>query len=137
MSGITDKTTAALAASLNLRQLRHDMTSANIANADTPGYKAKVVDFEDALQSAMDQEGLGKMTAPHKEHFMIGQGAISRAKADVYDNPEVNVNNDQNTVDMEREMANLSENLVLYKAAIQMINKKLGLLKYAASDGGR
>ncbi|NJM10156.1 MAG: flagellar basal body rod protein FlgB, partial [Bdellovibrionaceae bacterium] len=64
-------------------------------------------------------------------------GAISRAKADVYDNPEGNVTNDQNSVDLEREMATLQENSILYKAALQLINKKLGSLRYAATDGGR
>ena len=36
-----DKTTSALQTSLNMRQLRHNLTSSNIANAETPGYKAK------------------------------------------------------------------------------------------------
>jgi len=46
---IFDKTTQALGASLNYRLLRHNTTSANIANAETPGYKAKTVEFEDAF----------------------------------------------------------------------------------------
>ena len=46
MADLFDKTTQALGASLNYRLLRHDVTSANIANAETPGYKAKVVEFE-------------------------------------------------------------------------------------------
>ena len=102
------------------------MTASNFANAETPGYKAKVVDFEDALARAIDLEGLNKDANLDPDHFAIGTGAISRAKADVYDNPEVNVTNDQNTVDMEKEMANLQENSILYKAALQLINKKLG-----------
>lgn len=137
MSGITDKTTDALGASLNMRLLRQDVTSANIANAETPGYNAKKVDFEEALSRALDHEGLGKMHVSDKEHFLMGQGAISRARADVYDNPDVNVANDGNTVDMEKELSTLAENSILYKATLQLINKKLGALRYAASDGGR
>jgi flagellar basal-body rod protein FlgB len=56
-------------------------------------------------------------------------------KADVYDNPDVAMNNDGNTVDMEREMATLNENSIRYKAATQLINKKLGKLKYAITGG--
>lgn len=137
MSQIFDKTTNGLAASLNLRSLRHNVTSSNIANAETPGYKAKKVDFEDALARAIDLEGISKEMANSPDHFAMSTGAISRAKADVYDNPEGNVTNDQNTVDLEREMANLQENSILYKAALQLINKKLGSLRYAATDGGR
>jgi flagellar basal-body rod protein FlgB len=73
--------------------------------------------------------------ATQPEHFAMGTGAISRAKADVYDNPEGNMTNDGNTVDLEREMAQLQENSILYKAALQLINKKLGTLAYAATEG--
>lgn len=137
MNKIFDRTTDALGASLNLRSLRHSVTSSNIANAETPGYKAKKVDFEDALARAIDLEGVASQAATSGDHFAMGPGAISRAKADVYDNPEVNVTNDQNTVDMEKEIATLQENSILYKAALQLINKKLGSLRYAATEGGR
>ncbi len=134
---IFDRTTDALAASLKFRSLRHNVTTSNIANAETPGYKAKVVDFEDALARAIDLEGATAQTTSDGDHFAIGPGALSRARADVYDNPEVNVTNDQNTVDMEREIATLQENSILYKAALQLINKKLAAIRYAATEGGR
>ena len=137
MSSISDKTTDALGASLDLRLLRHNVTSANVANAETPGYKAKTVDFEEALSRALDHEGLGKMHTSDSEHFLMGQGAISRARADVYDNPDINVTNDGNTVDMEKELATLADNSILYKAALQLINKKLGAMRYAVTEGGR
>jgi len=134
MKQIFDKTTDALAASLSFRSLRHNVTSSNIANAETPGYHAKVVNFEDALARAIDMEGMN--TSASDDHFAMGTGAISRARADVYDNPEVNVTNDGNTVDLEKEMAALQENTILYKAALQLMNKKLGAMKYAVTEGG-
>ncbi len=137
MSGLFDKTTNALAASANFRQLRQNVTSANIANAETPGYVAKKVDFEDALARAVDLEGTGSLQAPNPEHYATGRGSLSRVRADVYDNPDVNKNVDGNTVDLEREMSTLAENSIMYKAAVQLINKKLAALKYAASEGGR
>lgn len=137
MSKLFDKTTNALAASANLRLLRNNVTAANIANAETPGYKAKKVDFEEALNRAIDHEGLGKAHSTSKDHFLMGQGAVSRVRADIYDNPEINMTNDGNTVDLEKEMANLSENTILYRAALQLINKKLGAIRYAATEGSR
>jgi flagellar basal-body rod protein FlgB len=137
MSQIFDKTTQALGSSINFRATRHNVTTANIANAETPEYKAKVLDFEDALTRAIDLEAWTKDTATDPEHFAIGPGAISRARADIYDNPDINVANDGNTVDMEREMATLQENSILYKAALNLINKKLGAIRYAATEGGR
>ncbi len=137
MSKVFDRTTDALAASINFRNLRHNVTASNLANAETPGYKAKVLNFEDALARAIDLEGLNAQNNMSPDDFAMGSGAISRAKADIYENPEGAVRNDGNSVDMEVEMANLQENSILYKAALQLINKKLGSLRYAATDGGR
>ncbi len=136
-SGIFDKTTEGLAASINFRLLRNNITSANIANAETPNYKAKKVDFEQALSRALDIDGLGKASISHSDHFPMGASGVSGTRVDVYDNPEGNLTNDKNTVDLEKEMAKLAENTILYKAALQLINKKLGALKYAATNGGR
>lgn len=137
MSGLFDKTTGALGASVNMRNLRQNVISGNVANAETPGYKAKKLDFEAALNRAIDHEGFAKMHTDHQDHFPVGRGAVSRLKADVYDNPEINVTNDGNTVDLEAEMAKLSENTILYKAAIQLMNKKLATMRYAATEGTR
>lgn len=137
MADLFDKTTRALGASATFRQTRNNVISANIANAETPGYQAKKMDFEDALVRAIQLEDAGKMEGANPEHYGTGPGAISRARADIYENPDVSVNNDGNTVDLEREMSTLAENSMMYKAAIQLINKKMSMLKYAASDGGR
>ena len=136
MADLFDKTTRALGASLNLRQLRNSVASANIANAETPGYTAKKVDFENALQRAIDFDGVAHPELT-PDHSLPGKGALSRVKADVYENPDADVNPDGNTVNLEREMTNLAENSILYKAAIQLINKKMAALKYAVSEGGR
>ena len=137
MSDIFGKTTDALAAAINFRQLKQNVTSTNIANAETPGFKAKKLDFEEALSRAVDIHGLGKMHVDHADHYPVNGNAISKVRADVYDNPDITVTNDGNTVDLEREMAELAENSIVYKAAIQLINKKLAGLAYAATDGGR
>lgn len=136
MSNLFDKTTSALGSAINLRQTRQNVISSNIANAETPGYKAQKMDFENALARAVDLEGLGKMHADHPEHYLMGEGAISRVVADVYDNPEVSVNNSGNTVDLEKEMTALAENSVMHRAAIQLINKKLAAMRYAVTEGG-
>ncbi len=137
MSNIFDKTTSALGAAINFRQLKNNVLSSNIANAETPGYKAKKLDFEGALSRAIDTDGMNRMNTEHSDHIPIGRGSISRLKAEVYDNPDGNVSNDGNTVDMEKEMSSLSENSIMYKAALQLINKKLGALRYAVTEGGR
>jgi flagellar basal-body rod protein FlgB len=137
MGDLLDKTTRALAASADLRSLRQNVVTANIANAETPNYTAKKLDFEEALGRALELEGVGDMKTGDQRHYMGGAGSMHNVKADTYENPDVSVNNDGNTVDLEREMSTLAENSLLYKAAIQLINKKLAQLKYACGEGGR
>lgn len=129
-----DKTTSALQTSLNMRQLRHNLTSSNIANAETPGYKAQKLDFEEALARSVDLDGLRGMSATDASHYAVG-GKTASVRPDIYANPEGAVNNDGNSVDLEKEMSALSENAILYKTALSLINKKMAALKYAASEG--
>lgn len=125
-----DKTTDALATSLAMRQIRHNVTSANIANAETPNYHAKKVDFEAALAQALD--GNNSLNATNGDHFLSGGAAA--VEPGIYENPDVSVGNDGNTVDLEKEMSALAENSILYKTALQLINKKMAAMKYAISE---
>lgn len=136
MGDLLDKTTRALGAVANMRQTRHNVISSNIANAETPGYQAKKLDFENALGRALNIEDMAP-SGNEPGHFMSGPGAISKVRADIYENPDVSVNPDGNTVDLEKEMSSLAENSIMYKAAVQLINKKMAALRYAATDGGR
>jgi flagellar basal-body rod protein FlgB len=135
MSKIADSTMQALAAAANMRHLKQQVIAGNIANAETPGYHAKKMDFEDALARALDLDGLRSMSTSDAKHFSVGGGSLSKISPDIYDNPEASVNNDGNTVNLEKEMAALAENTILHKAALQLINKKLAALRYAATEG--
>ncbi len=132
-----DKTTNALGASLNFRLQRQNLIGGNIANAETPGYHAQKIDFEQELSRALEMDGASAMSATNSGHQPFARGNVEKVRGDIYDNPEIPVNNDKNTVDLEREMAELAENTILYKAATELIRKKLGAMRYAASDGGR
>lgn len=132
MSNLFDKTTDALATSIAMRQVRHNVTSANIANQETPNYHAKKVDFEDALARALDLDGTSQLSTSHGSHF--GVGGSPTVEPGIYENPDVAMNNDGNTVNFEKEMAALSENSLLYKSALQLINKKMAALKYAINE---
>ena len=136
MSQLFDKTTRALGKSLDMRLLRQNLINANIANAETPGYAAKKLDFENSLSRALELEE--SVTGPNALNSGEGGGSlVDRVKADIYDNPDINHSNDKNTVDLEKEMVGLAENTVMYKAAVEMIKKKLGSMRYAVTEGGR
>lgn len=136
MADIFDKTTKGLATAIHMRQLKQNVIASNIANAETANYHAKKVDFEEALARALDLSGQRNLDFTHQGHFLDG-GRSFAVKPDVYENPDGVVNNDGNTVDLEKEMTSLSENSLLYKTALQLINKKMAALKYAATEGSR
>lgn len=132
---VNDKTLQALQASLKFRQMKQELHAANIANAETPGYKAKSLDFEAALARALDVDGELNMNAADSRHFNVGNGGFDNLQPEIYETPNGVVNPNGNTVDRDQEMAEMAENKIMYDATVQLINKKLGLLKYAIGSG--
>ncbi len=132
---INDKTMQALQASLKFRQLRLELQASNIANAETPGYKAKKIDFEDALARALDTDDQLQMKTSDSKHFNVGGGGFKNLQPEIYEDSNGIVSPDGNNVDRDQEMAEMGENKHMYDATVQLINKKLGLLKYAITSG--
>ena len=123
MSKIFDKTIDGLAQAIHMRKLKQDLISSNLANAETPGYKAKVFEFEEALARQLDLDNLRQLSTNHSDHIAVGGGQGS-IRPQIYDDPNGVTSPDGNTVDLEKEMTRLSENQIQFKAAIQLINKK-------------
>ena len=74
---VNTKTLQALQAGLKFREMRQEIISSNIANADTPGYKAKRLDFEMALARALDVDGELTMKVNGDKHFNVGGGGFN------------------------------------------------------------
>lgn len=129
-----DPTIGALNTSLNLRLMQQNVTSANIANADTPGFKAKKVEFESALRDALGVGG--KFQPQESDPRHIVHRDTNPIDPEVYDDPNGVESLDGNTVDRAAEMSNLAENQLLYDASVEMLKKKLGMLKYSITEGG-
>lgn len=129
-----DPTLGALNTSLNLRLLNQNVISSNIANADTPGYQAKAVEFEGALRDALAVGG--RLSAEASEPGHIRHSATDPATPEIYDDPNGVMSLDGNTVDRAAEMAKLAENQLLYDASAEMLKRKLGMLKYSITEGG-
>jgi len=134
MAKVFDSVIGALNTSLNLREMENNIISSNIANADTPEYKAKRVDFESALRSNL---GIGdelQMKVTEGSHFIPREE--DPINPEVFDDPNGVESLDGNTVDRGEEMARLAENQLLYSASIELLKKKLGMLKYSITEGG-
>lgn len=129
-----DPTIGALNTSLNLRLMNQNVISGNIANADTPGYKSKKMEFESALRDAL---GVGGHIQPlERDPRHLAPHATDPVDPEIYDDPNGVESLDGNTVDRASEMSKLAENQLLYDASAEMLKRKLGMLKYAISEGG-
>lgn len=129
-----DPTIGALNTALNLRLLNQNVISSNVANADTPGYKAKAIEFEGALRDALGVSGRLSPTITDESH--IKPQELDPVNPIIFEDQNGVESLDGNTVDRSAEMAKLSENQILYNATVEMLRRKLEMLKYGVAEGG-
>lgn len=109
---------------LRLRTQRQEILAANIANADTPNYKAKDFDFKEALNEAMAANAASAMETTSPLH-MKPIGTVSAFEAKLKYRPIVQGNVDGNTVDMDVERNQFTDNALRYESSIMMLNSKI------------
>jgi len=109
------------AEALALRSERQRLIASNIANADTPGYVARDMDFATALRQATGQATTpGQLTVSTAGHLQPAAGA--RGEPGLRYATAAQTNLDRNTVDMDRERASFADNSVKYEATLRFIN---------------
>lgn len=109
---------------LTLRSERQRLLASNIANADTPGYQARDIDFARALKEATGQIATaGAMSVTQAGHISPTAGA--RSDSQKLHALAAQTNLDSNTVDMDRERANFADNAVKYEATLRFINSSV------------
>lgn len=117
---------------LSLRQQRQEVLAANIANADTPHYKARDFDFTKALQEALG--GGGSMRLPSVSLNLtsarhIPAKAESRGTAELLYRQPYQPSLDGNTVDMDVERVQFADNTARYQADLSIISARLKSLR--------
>lgn len=136
MQGIFDRHIQLIAKSLDFRAKRNSILASNVANVETPGFKAKDLVFERSLGKAMKASIPGPLNVTNARH-MDGRNILPlhmvKPQMIRTSNPVGNI--DGNSVDLEREMVKLGENQVMYQALAQMISSKFTLLRTAIREG--
>ena len=112
---------------LVLRSQRAEVLSANLANADTPGYKARDFDFKAMIAREMDAGD--RMKTTHANHIQAESGVVPPAQL-LYRVP-AQPSLDGNTVDTEREHAAFGANAIEYQTSLSFINSKISGLRKA------
>ena len=133
-----DKNITLLQKSMDMRVTRNAMISSNLANRETPGYRAQDLVFEQQLGKALHADEPGPLNVSNPRHFDGAQ----REPLELVQGQQINSFNpdprmDGNTVNLDKEMAKLAENQLLFQATTKAVNWKFRMIKSAITEGGR
>lgn len=119
---------------LRIRSRRTEILAANLANADTPGYKARDIDFKQALQNSMQGgKDAFRLTTTNERHI---QGVGFSLDSDIKYRANVQPSMDGNTVETHIEKAAFAKNALEYSFTLEMLNKKFAGIKKAMRTTG-
>jgi flagellar basal-body rod protein FlgB len=109
---------------LNIRTSYHKVISGNIANVETPGYKAKDMDFKKEIGRAI---------------YSGANSSIIGGDVEITENPDNDglSSIDGNTVSVENQIVKLTENQVMFHSLIQVAAKRFSMMKFLISEGKR
>jgi flagellar basal-body rod protein FlgB len=121
---------------LDLRLQRQNIVTGTIANVNTPGYKARRLEFEEKLQDALNQNSLGKMTRTQGAHLPSTFSAAG-FKGEAFDNFTAREVYGQDHVNLETEITNSAKNTMMYNALTQVIKKNFDGMSRVISEGSK
>jgi len=133
-----DKTLTTLEKSLDARLLRQNVLSGNLANANTPTYQPRDIDFAKAMEAARQDLSAQSLATTTQGHMALGQNrqeTLANANGVVVQAEGAAPGIDGNAVDVDRAMVDIAQNALLYGASAKAAGKKLAILRYVASDG--
>ena len=130
MSGLfSDNSIQAAKMALDGLSRRQQLIGRNIANIDTPGYRAQEISFESAIKTALKKNGQIQLAATHPGHLKLsGPQAFFQTK----NRSGGTARADENNVDIDVELSQMTETGIQYQAVSQEVSKKLALLKTIA-----
>lgn len=130
-----DKTMTSLERSLNLRSMNQKLIVSNIANMDTPRYKAFKMMVDENMQDAAQGGPPLTMTRTQAGHLNTTGNRMEPGRVARVESNDLSLRGDGNTVELDTEMANLAENTLKYNTATRIISNKFKLLKDVIKGG--
>ncbi|MCU7554963.1 flagellar basal body rod protein FlgB [Alteromonas sp. ASW11-19] len=127
-----DKLTGFHNKAMTLRTQRMEVIAGNLANANTPGYKARDIDFNQAMKSARASQRQD-LVKTHDNHLSGGMTSSSLLQYRVPTQPDTG---DGNSVEVQAERNRFLDNGLRYQASLEFLNGKIKGMKKAISSGG-
>lgn len=112
---------------------RNEIISNNIANADTPGYKAKDLNFEAFLQRSLNQEESLELMTTNERH--IKESSSNQDNSIEVLDSSLQMRLDQNTVDIEQEMGKLLQNSLYFDGVSLQLSREINKWKTVIKEG--
>ncbi|ADQ39954.1 flagellar basal-body rod protein FlgB [Caldicellulosiruptor acetigenus I77R1B] len=112
---------------------RNEIISNNIANADTPGYKVKDLNFEAFLQKSLNQEENLELVTTDERH--IKESSSSQDNSIEVLDSSLQMRLDQNTVDIEQEMGKLLQNSLYFDGVSLQLSREINKWKTVIKEG--
>lgn len=106
---------------LSYHTKRQEVLAGNLANLDTPGYRAKDVSFSETLTAATTAGG------------RLDRSMSFETRSTIADDEAPDL--DGNTVSLEGQVSKMTTNMVQYRSLAELLSRRIGMLRYAATDG--
>lgn len=117
---------------LQVSQLRHDVIANNIANVDTPGFKASHVEFESYMAQALDEDSQPFVASTtNARHIAFGASSAQDVQPRVVTDESTSMRMDENNVDVDAQMSELAKNQIYFNTVARQISGELSRLKMA------
>ena len=123
--------------SMRARGARHEVLSANIANADTPGFRPRDLDFESVIRTATELDDHPVSRERQMDEMLAAPVALNAAIYEPLANDQRHGEErfDGNSVSLDRQIALLNENALSYEASVTLFSRAMAKLRYVISDG--
>jgi flagellar basal-body rod protein FlgB len=128
-----NKTFRSLENAMDVSKQRHSLLVSNVANLDTPGAKAKDIDFKTAMANALNDSRQLNVVKTDTGH--MGPSAKHLPGVEVIE--EKGEWNGFNWMNVEQVMTKLTENNLVYRTAAEALLRKIAIMKEVLREGGR
>jgi len=132
---IFDRTMQLLHRTLDLRQARQRVIASNIANEETPGYRATELNFQDSMQAAQRGRSLVTLAVTRGGHIGPRGDSFQKITGKLSAVPAGDLPLDANSVNIELEMAKMSDNAMQYNSAASIMAIRFRHLMGAIREG--
>lgn len=129
-----DSKLGGLTKAMDLSQRRNEVIASNIANADTPGFRAGDLDFAGELEKAFGSSKDSNFSKTNSKHLDLSS---NDGNSHVVEDLSGATKADGNNVDIDIQMGEMAQNAGRYTSAATLMRKQMGLLKLAIREGAR